>query len=594
MIVKMKKVFVVTRAASREPLLEELRNLGVMHLEPVDPSAAAPEELSGRLTRIRQAGQAIASVAPAGRKPEMDADTAANEILAIFHRTHENRTRLTALHRESGQLNLWGELRLKQLDALAEAGLSVKFYSVPQKQLGEVAAECAAALGSLPGKRLLVGIAQRHGEPTLPEDAVEIELPKRDLPDIRAEAAEVDKTMVDDAKRLACLANLSNVLTRRAVELASEVEYARALAGAMKGENLFAVQGWVPTDHADTLAADLSDRGITSAVDSREPADSESPPTLIRYPRWARPIKGLFDILGTVPGYTEFDVAVAFMIFLPIFSAILISDAGYGLLYALLPIVLYRRIKAVGIANLAHLIIVIGVLSIIWGVITCSFFGFDFSGLLGRQRPWVVVDTFKMNMDFLMYLSITIGAVHLSLAHLWKAKAAFPRLTLLSEVGWATWLWGMYGLVKMFLLKDPFAMDVFPHYPWMLIVGGALAIAFSHPSRNVFKSLGLGLANFPLSAIGSFGDTVSYVRLMALGVAGSVLAVTFNQMGGRLPIYGTIPVLIVGHALNVALTIVALLAHGVRLNMLEFSNNLGMQWSGQAYMPFANKQLQEN
>jgi V/A-type H+-transporting ATPase subunit I len=149
----------------------------------------------------------------------------------------------------------------------------------------------------------------------------------------------------------------------------------------------------------------------------------------------------------------------------------------------------------------------------------------------------------------------------------------------------------------MFLLKDPPTMGEYIHntcYPYLLGAGGFLAVVFTAPSRNPFKMLGLGVANFLLPAIGSFGDSVSYLRLMAIGLAGSALAVAFNNMALRVPIYATIPILIVAHALNVALTIVALLAHGVRLNMLEFSNNLGMQWSGYPYEPFSKKHNQEN
>jgi V/A-type H+-transporting ATPase subunit I len=196
-------------------------------------------------------------------------------------------------------------------------------------------------------------------------------------------------------------------------------------------------------------------------------------------------------------------------------------------------------------------------------------------------------------MDFLMLLSITIGAVHLALAHLWKAKAAFPNLGFLAEVGWAVWFVGMYGLVKMFLVKGQFSFDDSPYYPWWLIVGGALAILFAAPDRNPLKMIGLGLANFPLTAIGTFGDTLSYIRLMAIGLAGSQLAFTFNDITQGLPWPATVPLLILAHGLNVALTIIALLAHGVRLNMLEFSNNLGMQWSGYPYEPFAKRRNQE-
>jgi V/A-type H+-transporting ATPase subunit I len=149
----------------------------------------------------------------------------------------------------------------------------------------------------------------------------------------------------------------------------------------------------------------------------------------------------------------------------------------------------------------------------------------------------------------------------------------------------------MFGVVNMFVLGSAFKGTL---YPYLLAVGGVMAVLFAAPDRNPFKMIGLGIANFPLSAIATFGDTVSYVRLMAIGLAGSALAVAFNQMTEPLPWPVKIPILVVAHALNVAVSIVALFAHGVRLNMLEFSNNLGMQWSGYAYEPFTNLRDQEN
>jgi V/A-type H+-transporting ATPase subunit I len=204
----------------------------------------------------------------------------------------------------------------------------------------------------------------------------------------------------------------------------------------------------------------------------------------------------------------------------------------------------------------------------------------------------VTVDMQPDSRNLLMRISFALGLVHLGGAHLLRAKANFPHLRFLGNVGWALFLVGMYGLVKTFVLKDPFAGTAFPHFLWC---GAVLAILFAHPSRNLLKSLGLGLANFPLSAIGTFGDTVSYVRLMAVGLAGSALAVAFNDMALRAGSWmAAVPILILGHGLNIALCIVSLFAHGVRLNMLEFSSNLGMQWSGHPYKPFAAAVSQEN
>ena len=225
----------------------------------------------------------------------------------------------------------------------------------------------------------------------------------------------------------------------------------------------------------------------------------------------------------------------------------LISDAGYGLLYLLLPIIFYRKMAANSGPQLAQLIMVIGAMALAWGLVTCSFFGVDihkvlaaipYVGSLFADGPLIVVGMEKSHpgtvdpMSLLMRISFTLGAIHLSAAHLWRAWSNFPKLQFLSNLGWAVWLWGMYGLVNSFVLGDPFMGTRFPYLLW---IGGAMAILFAAPDRNLLKMIGLGIANFPLSAIGTFGDTVSYVRLMAIGLAGSALAVAFNDMASGLP-----------------------------------------------------------
>jgi V/A-type H+-transporting ATPase subunit I len=594
MIAKMLKVHVVARAADRDALLEALRGLSVVHLVPVDANrAVADAETVSALDRFRRARQVLEMTTPAGAPPDLAPEAAADEVLRIQRESAELGARLSTLHRRIEQLALWGDVRLEEFEALRAAGVEPRFFLVPTKHVADVRAEVVHVIGLWPGRRSLVAVIHRGGEPELPEGAEPVPLPQADRPTLRAEATRIDAALQAGAARTAALAHLAPAMAAAQARLVEQAAWTVATRSALADEHLYALQGWVPEGRAASLAADLRMAGVAAAVEVRDAAPAEEPPTLIHYPWWARPMKGLFDMLGTVPGYTEFDVSAAFMIALPILSAILISDTGYGLLYLLLPVVFYRRMKAAGVAELAQLVMVIGACSVVWGVITCSIFGYDFSWLLGRERPFIPVNMEPASMDRLMLISATLGAIHLAIAHLWKAKAAFPRLTFLSEVGWVVWFYGIYGLVIMVLTNAPFELWRFPYYPWGLIVGGSLAVLFSSPDRNPLKMLGLGLANFPLSAIGSFGDTMSYLRLMAIGLAGSVLAVSFNEMTSSLPIVAMIPLIIIAHALNVALSIISLLAHGVRLNMLEFSNNLGMQWSGYAYEPFSRRLSKE-
>ena len=100
------------------------------------------------------------------------------------------------------------------------------------------------------------------------------------------------------------------------------------------------------------------------------------------------------------------------------------------------------------------------------------------------------------------------------------------------------------------------------------------------------------LANIPLKIIGSFADVVSYLRLFAVGCATVVLASTFNDIvmgiGFNSIISGLMAaiILFLGHALNIVLAFMAVIVHGIRLNMLEFSGQMGMGWSGKEYAPF--------
>ena len=592
MIVKMKKVFAATTAARREALLDALRELGVVHLEPAAPGASAPAAVLEALAKVQRAQQVISTVKPGAARPEVSALAAAEEIHAIARRTEENRARLSALGREADGLALWGELRRESLNALEAAGVPLEFYAVPAREVGEISAELAAPLAELPGKRTLVAVVDRPGAASLPEGSQRLEKPPRDIFAVRREAQEVDSTLAADARRLAELAGLADELEKKRRELADQAAYEKALAGAKLGEGVFAVQGWVPVELADKLPQQLTVSGLAAVAVSRDPLPEESPPTLIEPVRWARPIQGLFKMLGIDPGYRELDVSVGFMVALPIFAAMLISDGGYGLIFLLAPIVFRRRLIAAAGEMLTNLILVIGAVSVVWGVVTGSFFGVDVFGLIAGRKPPITIDLSEESRLLMMRITFTIGAIHLCLAQLWRAGVLFPDLRFLCKVGWAIFLWGMYGVVKHFVLGD--ALDWSTPWYYLLIAGAAPAILMAAPSWNVFKMIGLGLANFPLTMLGTFSDILSYVRLMAVELAGSVLAVKFNALALSAGPVLMVPVLIFGHTLNIGLCLIALFAHGVRLNVLEFSNNIGMEWSGYPYQPFARNLEQEN
>jgi len=587
MIVPMHKAFIVARAAQRDRLLDALGALGVVHLTPVAPQQAAPQERTlAEVARLQTALARLRTLTATGAPPGLAPLEAAEEVARLVRQAAEKNERLTSLHQQAQRLALWGNVRLEQFQSLAQAGLDVRFYAVPPARLGELQAPCVQPLGTLADKRRLVAVVAR-GEPAPTPDGAElIALPPRDRASILAEAAQIDRQLQQDAQRLTQLAHLTPALEKELARLEAQAEITVATRGGLAADPLYALQGWVPAEKAPGIAPALQEQGLPAAVVCREPSDEDRPPTLIRAPRWCGPIEGLFRILGTVAGYREFDVSVAFMIALPIFSAILIGDAGYGAVLLLGPLLRWRKVTGLLGEQFTKLLMVIGGATIVWGCLSASFFGY------APYQSVIPVNMTDQSRFLMMNISFTIGSVHLSLAQLWQAARLFPSPAALSKLGWALFLWGMYGVVRMFVLGAPLSFRT--PWPYCLIVGAALAILFAVPSRNVVKMVLLGLANFPLALLSTFSDTISYVRLMAVGLAGSVLAGSFNQLAlaaGTLLI--TVPALVFGHGLNLGLALIALFSHGVRLNMLEFSNNLGMQWAGYTYKPFTRRVNQE-
>ena len=606
MIVEMRKVYLVTRHGDREALLAALRDLGVLHVVPADAARAAPDEkTAAAVEAIDRAIQALSAVEPHGQAPALSPRDAAGEVLAIDRRSVQQRARLAALHRQVERLAVWGDVTVAHLEHLRRSGVELRFCILDDDRLGDVRAELVHMIEPLPGRRSLLAIADRTGQVDLPDAAQELPLPRTDRPSLRAEAAQVDADLRRSAQRIGQLANLLPAMRAEARELLRRSQFVVALRSGLADADLYGLQGWAPAAETEKLPAALAAAGIDAAVETFPPAADEQPPTLIRYPRWARPIQGLFDMLGTDPGYREYDLAPFFMVALPIFAAMLIGDAGYGLLLLLVPLLRYRKTVAAVGAPSVHLVMVMGAATMIWGLLTGNVFGVSPAALTGAGGAWTVLGTvlgacqwiggdIDQQTTTIMKVSFIIGAVHLSLAQLRQALGLYPDRRFLEKLGWAGFLWGIFGVVWYLFFgsrADP-PRPLHPAAPYLLAVGAALAIGWAHPGGNPAKRIGLGLASFPLAALSTFSDSISYIRLMGVGLASTIIGQTFNDLGVQVAGAATwvlaAPVVLAGHALNIALCMIAILAHGVRLNMLEFSNNAGVQWSGYPFRPFAS------
>jgi V/A-type H+/Na+-transporting ATPase subunit I len=146
-------------------------------------------------------------------------------------------------------------------------------------------------------------------------------------------------------------------------------------------------------------------------------------------------------------------------------------------------------------------------------------------------------------------------------------------------------------MARLLVLGDPLPQGV----TTLLVAGPALVALFSKPDRNPLKAVGGGLGNLAMNAVRTFTDIVSYIRLFAVGLATVAVADTFNGMalawGFDNPLTGLLAalILVVGHLFNMVLAAMAILVHGVRLNVLEFSSHMDLEWAGIPYQPFQSE-----
>ena len=131
------------------------------------------------------------------------------------------------------------------------------------------------------------------------------------------------------------------------------------------------------------------------------------------------------------------------------------------------------------------------------------------------------------------------------------------------------------------------------------VFGLSLVAVFGFTVKpSELKTRGAELGMLPLNIMSALGDIISYVRLFAVGLASVKVAENFNAMATGLVAgaedwwvralmsVAMVLILVVGHALNLAMAALSVLVHAVRLNTLEFSNHKGVTWSGYAFKPF--------
>jgi V/A-type H+-transporting ATPase subunit I len=230
-----------------------------------------------------------------------------------------------------------------------------------------------------------------------------------------------------------------------------------------------------------------------------------------------------------------------------------------------------------------------------------TFFGVDISAL-----PWIPSWMKKVmitgtigGFEAQMVLALVIGIIHLCLAMVVKTVYATRNRGFLGSLG--VWGWTLLivggvviGALAMFKLLPPAVTK------WIIIGLGIISalgiFLFNDIHRSPLKNIGAGLWETYNTVTGLLGDVLSYLRLYALGLAGGMLGKAFNDIASMTLGDGSfgvgwiffIVILVVGHALNLAMCCLGAFVHPLRLNFLEFFKNSGYDGKGRGYRPITN------
>ncbi|MCA1809024.1 MAG: hypothetical protein LC725_06200 [Lentisphaerae bacterium] len=586
MIVKMQKVSVVCLADDCGRTLDALRELGVLHLvHERPPEGEALERAQTRLKDVRRVQEALSAVTPAD-EPAAAAppEKLVEQVLDLLRQRQELAERMAELRTECLRVEPFGSFDPRELARLSDAGVQVGLYQLPAgSPLPEVGEAVLQVLRS--DKRGIYFVVVSRTPVEVAAQAVRP--PESSLADLRERLTATESESAELEDELVRMAALRDRLKDLADRLEDEAAYAAAQAGMGKHDALVYLRGYAPVESADVLRRAAQQNGW--AILLEQPAEDEPVPTLLRNPAWVRPIKAVFEMIGILPGYREVDISAAFLLFLSLFFAMLIGDAGYGLLFLGLTWLARRKFPRAPVYYF-RLLQIMSVCTVVWGALNGVYFGMQPAGLSFITVPWLAEE------HNVMLLCFFIGATHLTVAHLWNVARMWNTPRVLAQVGWICTTWTMLFAARTMVLGAPFPSFMFG----VLAAGVALIVLFMTPPR-MLKHEWFNHVMLPLNLVGNFVDVVSYLRLFAVGAASLAVASSFNTMAldlgaGVAPgvlrvLLGLAAALILffGHALNILLCAMGVLVHGVRLNTLEFSSHVGLQWSGQNYRPFARR-----
>lgn len=353
------------------------------------------------------------------------------------------------------------------------------------------------------------------------------------------------------------------------------------------GATLF-LEGWLPAGRLGELEAVLS--RYAAAWEAIDPAPEEYPqvPVQLKNSLFSRCMNVVTEMYS-LPAYDGTDPNPLMAPFFILFFGIMMADMGYGLLMVAASLfVLFRAKPREGTRNFMELVFWCGISTTVLGALTGGFFGDFIPQIVKILNP---ASNFEMPALFtplndtvaIMIGSIALGCVQIvtgmTVSVVNKIRAGDFIDALFDEIAW----WIILAGTAMAI----FGIGTVAGVPLVLAAGGLMLVFGGTRKAKGFGKVTSLVGLIYNGVTGFFSDALSYVRLMALMLSGSVIASVFNTLGAT---FGNVVLFVIismiGNALNLALNLLGCYVHDLRLQCLEFFNRFYKE-GGSPYRPLA-------
>ncbi|MCF7943936.1 MAG: ATPase [Spirochaetia bacterium] len=615
----MKKVSVFIKQNDLDNSLNQLRNLGLVHIMTPAGHNRKTERIQNEVFQLQKAMQIIDTYQSEKEKGEKKtkrkqkeiADTSISEevnpyelsekIVQLDNERQQNFETIKELKKGKTFFENIVKINPHDIEYLNRNGIYPYIYDIDKKYLPAFSDKKYTILSDNKKRlRLIIWASEDERKATEFEP---IDIPEMSEEEIIEKLNSLYKKNETIFNEILANEHFTKNMSDEYERVLQSLHFEKVKSGLVDSEPVHWFVGFIPEEDFPVLKNEA--KNMAWGLISDSPKIDEPVPTKLKNNKIISMIEPIFNILGTVPGYREYDISFLFLSFFSIFVAMIIGDAGYGVLFLAGSIFLHLKSKNLTKTNM--LLYVLSLCTIFWGAITGTWFGSEMIASISflnslvipeiASFPEIAGSTTNISQTNVIYICFIIGTIQLSIACLMNFFREFPHLKSYSQLGWLTLIIGLYFLVLTLVLE--FTLPFWTIYA--IIAGITLIVIFGEQKagqpflKGFIKGLG-GLFTTFLDSISTFSNIISYIRLFAVGMASVAIASSFNDMANSMMGGFTIPlaimILLIGHGLNIVMGLLSVFVHGVRLNMLEFSGQLGMEWTGFKYAPFKESDKQ--